>query len=442
MEKRADQITSKKSTTSAAGTSGGGSSSSCGDDDDYFPAAKKSRPSHRIGCDEKPRELKRAAADKVSTSPRRSRNGGGGAAASGSRHASPSTKAGSAMNATTNTTGTTAATVATVVPTAATVAASTTAMLTTTVVPSSTSPSKDGKRANKPLMEKRRRARINQSLALLKTLILDSTKNDNTRHSKLEKADILELTVRYLQRQKILNSDVLDKYKAGFQECTREVTRFLDTPELHLCGDSSKCMKNQPNGTIKTSNSNSVFIEPAVKQRLLRHLNSCSSEIDLDFSKSESLQDNPSEPKSPAERSTTPAFPTNDISSNGRESPPSIKSEETGTDTDSSSQKNLPFENNEDSTLSVVQVIPSRLSDGQVVFLLPSHYMQLAEFQKKANSCPKRSQEDSNEPLDFSIKREGCMWRPCALSNHIRNQIETDADAEVQASINRKRPKQ
>lgn len=146
MEKRADQITSKKSTTSAAGTSGGGSSSSCGDDDDYFPAAKKSRPSHRIGCDEKPRELKRAAADKVSTSPRRSRNGGGGAAASGSRHASPSTKAGSAMNATTNTTGTTAATVATVVPTAATVAASTTAMLTTTVVPSSTSPSKDGKR--------------------------------------------------------------------------------------------------------------------------------------------------------------------------------------------------------------------------------------------------------------------------------------------------------
>lgn len=130
-----------------------------------------------------------------------------------------------------------------------------------------------------------------------------------------------------------MNSDVLDKYKAGFQECTREVsilqdhnslqtkhffkfiklsrpydfqnhktinnflsqvTRFLDTPELHLCGDSSKCMKNQPNGTIKTSNSNSVFIEPAVKQRLLRHLNSCSSEIDLDFSKSESLQDNPS----------------------------------------------------------------------------------------------------------------------------------------------------
>lgn len=30
--------------------------------------------------------------------------------------------------------------------------------------------------ASKPLMEKRRRARINQSLAILKTLIVDSTR--------------------------------------------------------------------------------------------------------------------------------------------------------------------------------------------------------------------------------------------------------------------------
>lgn len=93
-------------------------------------------------------------------------------------------------------------------------------------------------------MEKRRRARINQSLALLKTLILDSTRTEvnlfkffnfsfypfhiciffqNTKHSKLEKADILELTVRHLQRQKVLSSDVRDKYRAGFQECAREV---------------------------------------------------------------------------------------------------------------------------------------------------------------------------------------------------------------------------
>ena len=51
---------------------------------------------------------------------------------------------------------------------------------------------------SKPLTEKRRRARINYSLSNLKALILDSS----SRNSKLEKADILELTVRYFQRHR------------------------------------------------------------------------------------------------------------------------------------------------------------------------------------------------------------------------------------------------
>ncbi|KAG8332606.1 hypothetical protein J6590_017817, partial [Homalodisca vitripennis] len=120
-------------------------------------------------------------------------------------------------------------------------------------------------------MEKRRRARINQSLAVLKALILDSAKMENTKHSKLEKADILELTVRHLQRQKTLSSATLDKYKAGFQECAREVSRFLDSPELQL----------GPTAPLGTSQQ---LIDPAIKQRLLRHMDSCVSEIDLDFS--------------------------------------------------------------------------------------------------------------------------------------------------------------
>lgn len=64
-------------------------------------------------------------------------------------------------------------------------------------------------------MEKRRRARINQSLAVLKALILESTKNKNTgkgsdthqpKHTKLEKADILELTVRHFQKHRHLDN--------------------------------------------------------------------------------------------------------------------------------------------------------------------------------------------------------------------------------------------
>lgn len=54
------------------------------------------------------------------------------------------------------------------------------------------------RKSNKPIMEKKRRARINHCLNQLKSLILE-TDSERSRHSKLEKADILEMTVRYLQ---------------------------------------------------------------------------------------------------------------------------------------------------------------------------------------------------------------------------------------------------
>ncbi|OAD57861.1 Transcription factor HES-1 [Eufriesea mexicana] len=274
----------------------------------------------------------------------------------------------------------------------------------------------DGRRANKPLMEKRRRARINQSLAALKALILDSARLENTKHSKLEKADILELTVRHLQRQRSLAQPGLSRYKAGYQDCSREVSRYLDAPDI-ITG-------------------NTTPMDPAVKQRLLRHLDSCVSELDLDLgsrpdsglgSSPGSVTDRVTGSGSPgplehhvpstAHCSTTlnpvglikaeipdiePARPdssttagdennnNSNSSSNGNSRPTSAFGQvNTSTldshhhpppppppgisviDQASSSQQNPNM-------LSVVQVIPSRLPDGQVVFLLPSHYVQLA----------------------------------------------------------------
>ncbi|KAM9315366.1 transcription factor HES-1 [Gastrophryne carolinensis] len=117
------------------------------------------------------------------------------------------------------------------------------------------------RKSSKPIMEKRRRARINESLGQLKTLILDALKKDSSRHSKLEKADILEMTVKHLrnlqrvQMTAALNTDptVLGKYRAGFSECMNEVTRFLSTCEgvntevrTRLLGHLANCM-NQIN---------------------------------------------------------------------------------------------------------------------------------------------------------------------------------------------------
>ncbi|KDR07937.1 flocculation protein FLO11-like [Zootermopsis nevadensis] len=114
------------------------------------------------------------------------------------------------------------------------------------------------RRSNKPIMEKRRRARINHCLNELKALILDAMKKDPARHSKLEKADILEMTVKHLQtiqRQQLAiavatDPTVLHKFKTGFNECASEVSRYI--------------------GRIEG-------VEPAVKQRLVAHLANCVS---------------------------------------------------------------------------------------------------------------------------------------------------------------------
>ncbi|EOA97925.1 Transcription factor HES-1, partial [Anas platyrhynchos] len=79
----------------------------------------------------------------------------------------------------------------------------------------------------------------------------------SSRHSKLEKADILEMTVKHLrnlqraQMTAALSADptVLGKYRAGFNECMNEVTRFLSTCEgvnadvrTRLLGHLSACL--------------------------------------------------------------------------------------------------------------------------------------------------------------------------------------------------------
>nr|AGS55439.1 hairy enhancer of split 5 [Platynereis dumerilii] len=116
------------------------------------------------------------------------------------------------------------------------------------------------RKANKPLMEKRRRARINESLNMLKTLVLDALKRDTSRYSKLEKADILEMTVKHLrsvQRQQMsaamaTDSTVMEKYRNGYQECAGEVSRYLTSID---------------------------GLEPNVRNRLMNHLMGCVQKV-------------------------------------------------------------------------------------------------------------------------------------------------------------------
>lgn len=61
----------------------------------------------------------------------------------------------------------------------------------------------ESRKIRKPIMEKKRRARINESLETLKKMLLECNPHKtDQKNVKLEKADILEMTVRYLQHLK------------------------------------------------------------------------------------------------------------------------------------------------------------------------------------------------------------------------------------------------
>ncbi|XP_053545850.1 transcription factor HES-2-like [Bombina bombina] len=85
----------------------------------------------------------------------------------------------------------------------------------------------------KPLMEKRRRARINESLNQLKTLILPLIGKDTSRYSKLEKADILEMTVRFLRDiPPVQTQNSADSYREGYRACIDRLSTILDKTKM------------------------------------------------------------------------------------------------------------------------------------------------------------------------------------------------------------------
>uniref|UniRef100_A0A3B5MC52 Transcription factor HES-5 n=1 Tax=Xiphophorus couchianus TaxID=32473 RepID=A0A3B5MC52_9TELE len=86
----------------------------------------------------------------------------------------------------------------------------------------------------KPLVEKLRRERINNSIEQLKSLLAPEFLKQQPE-SKLEKADILEMTVFFLrQLQKQQQHPALDTgaVELGYARCVQEVTNFLSKDEL------------------------------------------------------------------------------------------------------------------------------------------------------------------------------------------------------------------
>ncbi|XP_072522174.1 transcription factor HES-5-like [Salminus brasiliensis] len=83
----------------------------------------------------------------------------------------------------------------------------------------------------KPVVEKMRRDRINSSIEQLKTLLALEFLNQQP-DSKLEKADILEMTVSVLRRQQSAVSSSSAAINQGFSRCVHEIVNFLSKDEV------------------------------------------------------------------------------------------------------------------------------------------------------------------------------------------------------------------
>ena len=114
----------------------------------------------------------------------------------------------------------------------------------------------------KPLLERKRRARINKCLDEIKDIMVNTLQAEGESITKLEKADVLELTVKHLRKLKRKNALGLTpqatyagRFRAGYSHCAQEVSKFM-------------------------SHHDPASIESATSARLLSHLANCLHTLD------------------------------------------------------------------------------------------------------------------------------------------------------------------
>ncbi|XP_014672727.1 PREDICTED: protein hairy-like [Priapulus caudatus] len=225
------------------------------------------------------------------------------------------------------------------------------------------------RRVFKPIIEKRRRDRINCCLEELKKLVLEGMNKDTTRHSKLEKADILEMTVKYLksvqmQHHALATSEFMHKYRAGYTECATSVGQYM--------GALSPAAAEGP--------------EMSVRERLMQHLQG-------KMQANQPARQEAQQSNIKRERSSPPQQQQQQNAPEQRLSPQT-----------SSAQEPMCY-------IPVgLKLVPTRLPSGDVAYVVPgSQFMsqqQLLESMKMAGQHDVTSLSPAGSPL---LKE---MWRP------------------------------
>ncbi|XP_067659481.1 enhancer of split m7 protein-like [Haliotis asinina] len=98
------------------------------------------------------------------------------------------------------------------------------------------SDSMGGRKDRKLMAEKRRRARINQSLLDIKRIVCGAHQQNDPNYDKMEKAEILETTVDYLRNVRKINTThqhvkeaVEARFQNGFSKCAEEILSYIQS---------------------------------------------------------------------------------------------------------------------------------------------------------------------------------------------------------------------
>merc|ERR1711892_323547 len=142
----------------------------------------------------------------------------------------------------------------------------------------------------KPLIERKRRARINTCLDELKDLMVFAMQSEGESISKLERADVLELTVKHLRklkRQQMLSLNPaldMDRFHAGYTTCATEVSRSLASTGVDI-SIGSRLMSHLGHklNTLEASHISPLTVRvPEPRQQKYMRMSSPSSDLGYD----------------------------------------------------------------------------------------------------------------------------------------------------------------
>merc|ERR1712117_680543 len=166
----------------------------------------------------------------------------------------------------------------------------------------------------KPLIERKRRARVNNCLDELKDLMMFALQTEGESISKLEKADVLELTVKHLRklkRQQMLSVNPgleLDRYRAGYTTCATEVSRCLASTGVDI-SVGSRLMSHLGNklNTIEAARQEPLRVR-VPEPRVPKHLRMSSPQSDRGYDSDRDMTPSPLLQISPSHQQLSPVW--------------------------------------------------------------------------------------------------------------------------------------